>query len=45
VEDSAVGEYHSGAEPELALLLVLGTAVIVVGYRVRARRRRGQVAC
>jgi Ca-activated chloride channel family protein len=43
VEDSAVGEYHSGAEPELALLLALGATVIaVVSW---TRRRRGQAAC
>ena len=40
VEDSAVGGYHSGAEPELWLLLVFGAAVIVVMHR-----RRRESAC
>jgi Ca-activated chloride channel family protein len=41
VEDSAVGEYASGAEPELWLLLAMGAVVI----GLRHRRRRADVSC
>lgn len=41
VEETAVPEYNSGAEPELWLLFVLGTGVLVAMHR----RRRGQVTC
>ena len=40
VEDSAVGEFNSGAEPELWLLMLLGAAGLVF----MVRRRRGRAA-
>jgi Ca-activated chloride channel family protein len=43
VEDSAVGDYTSGAEPELWLLVALGAVIVAVMY-VR-RRRRSQASC
>ena len=41
VEDSAIGEYSSGAEPELWLLLALGAVVIVLAHQ----RRRERASC
>jgi Ca-activated chloride channel family protein len=38
VEDTAVGDYASGAEPELWLLLLLGAGVVVLAHRRRQAR-------